>query len=935
MKAIAYCVCIWVGIVSMGMAAVTLAVPTHGLDFIRGDKPPADARSNSLHLGGCGGLANGLQPKGIDGNQILVVRYTDGLYSRGVLQEGDVILGVNGKLFESDVIDTWRAAVAEAPLHAADGGNLRIIRWRDGVVATVDFLTILPPPDLTRGETNTIDTTYTYNLGATGLRGWIYTKADTDLDRGQGRTTQSSRQILVTHVGTNSPASGMIEVNDIILGVNGKPFSDDARKSFAWAITESEKTGNLDLLRFRAGGTERVQLTMNILGAYSGTAPYDCAKSRAVFEAGCKVLGQESLNERWNGAITALAMLASGKPGFLPKLQAYARGLVDHSKALKQCSTWDWGYINLFLCEYYLATHDKEVLPAIQAYTVALARSQSLYGTFGHGGSELTEDGKLHGSIPPYGPVNMAGLPANLSIVMGAKCGVNDPEVPAAIGRASRFFGYFVDKGAIPYGEHMPAIAHENNGKSPITALLFGLQGDKSSQTRYFTRMSVAAYANRECGHTGQGFSYLWCMLGPALGGPEAAAAYFKQVSWHLDLVRRCDGSFTYDGQEQFGPGRTDDNTYYGKSSYYGLSPNATYVLLYSLPLRTLYITGKEPDKANWLGKQDIDESIAAGRFDLDRTSQTPRQLVAAFASWSPAVRSWAAGELARRPEARGMVPDLIELTNSSDGHVRQGACETLGYLKDTNALPVLVSLLCHPDRWLRAKAAQALRCFGDAARPALPGMLQAVADTAEPIDPIEWADPIQFTQSELAASIFSGMLRSRSDGIDRVLLYPAIKAVARNANGTARAQLANLFQTQLALEDVRALGPALLDALYSRAPADTMGCNVIRMGAYQALTKHHFKEGIDAAIAFAKTQGGHGSEVRTVEIMKQLTTYGTAACRVVPELKQLISQFNYEYTAHSFPGPCNIIRVTAVEQAIQAIEASTNQPPLLDLIHQ
>ena len=30
------------------------------------------------------------------------------------------------------------------------------------------------------------------------------------------------------------------------------------------------------------------------------------------------------------------------------------------------------------------------------------------------------------------------------------------------------------------------------------------------------------------------------------------------------------------------------DNTYYGKSSYFGLSPNATYVLTYSLPLKKL-----------------------------------------------------------------------------------------------------------------------------------------------------------------------------------------------------------------------------------------------------------------------------------------------------------------------------------------------------------
>ena len=47
--------------------------------------------------------------------------------------------------------------------------------------------------------------------------------------------------------------------------------------------------------------------------------------------------------------------------------------------------------------------------------------------------------------------------------------------------------------------------------------------------------------------------------------------------------MRRCDGSFTYDGGDQYGAGSTGDNTYYGRSSYDGLSPAATYVLTYSL----------------------------------------------------------------------------------------------------------------------------------------------------------------------------------------------------------------------------------------------------------------------------------------------------------------------------------------------------------------
>jgi hypothetical protein len=83
-----------------------------------------------------------------------------------------------------------------------------------------------------------------------------------------------------------------------------------------------------------------------------------------------------------------------------------------------------------------------------------------------------------------------------------------------------------VDKGTIPYGEHEPWPYHENNGKSALTAVFFAAQGNQPEATRFFAKMSTAAYANREYGHTGQGFSYLWSALGASMGGPEAAAAF-------------------------------------------------------------------------------------------------------------------------------------------------------------------------------------------------------------------------------------------------------------------------------------------------------------------------------------------------------------------------------------------------------------------------
>ena len=561
------------------------------------------------------------------------------------------------------------------------------------------------PPDLTQRAK--IDRSQTYNLGATGLRGWIHTRAATNFDGIQGRTTTSSRQILVTHVGRGSPADGVIEPGDVILGVDGGLFIDDARRSLAVAIQAAEtETGNgvLRLTRWRAGTVEEVRLPLRVLGTYAATAPYDCPKSRRILDEACDVLAREPLTEDLFGAVNGLALLASGRPEVLPRVAEFARRLAAGAPTVVRddMRTWECGYRTIFLCEYHLLTGDREVLPAIEALTLALARGQGMYGTFGHGFSEPAANGGLHGPIPPYGPVNAAGLIGNLAIVMGRKCGVADPEVAAAIDRGSRFFGYYVGKGAIPYGEHMPWPHHDNNGKNAMAAAFFALQGDRPQESRFFAKMVTASFRNREYGHTGQGFSYLWGGLGAGMGGPAAAAAFCKEASWHLDLVRRCDGSFTYDGSEQYGPGSTDDDTYFGKSSYYGLSPTASYVLTYALPLRAICLTGRNADESQWLDDGDVVEAVAAGRFDTDRTTMSTEELVAALSDWSPVARSWAAEELARRPEAKRLVPQLIVMAEGLDPRARQGACEALGILRAPEALPTLGRLLGHEDRWLR-----------------------------------------------------------------------------------------------------------------------------------------------------------------------------------------------------------------------------------------
>ena len=143
------------------------------------------------------------------------------------------------------------------------------------------------------------------------------------------------------------------------------------------------------------------------------------------------------------------------------RLQTYARARAAAGPVDNGLPIWDWAYMGLFLAEYYLATGDVNVLPGINSYTLKLAVSQSINGTFGHSASVLRPDGSGRRMGIGYGPVNAVGIVANMAIVMGKKAllaggqSIN-PEIDGAIQRGSDFFAFYVNKGPIPYGEHEP-----------------------------------------------------------------------------------------------------------------------------------------------------------------------------------------------------------------------------------------------------------------------------------------------------------------------------------------------------------------------------------------------------------------------------------------------------------------------------------------------
>ena len=815
-------------------------------------------------------------------------------------------------------------------------------------------------PDLTATNLALINTTSTYNLGPTGLRGWIYTYTSNYLQASEGaQTSFQPWQILVTTVGTGTPASGILASNDVILGVSTGAgnlpvplFTNDTRKSIGWAIGAAEAgDGVMNLKRWRAGVTNDVTIHLGLSNlAYSATAPYNCPKSAVILSNASVLIAGKSFStygDPW-GPILGLAQMATGNTNFLPAVQTYARSIAPASLAItyapgqdtSTANPWSWGYRLIFLSEYYLLTGDTNVLYGINQYTLALAQAQSRYGTMAHGGANLKSDGSFHGTVGGYGPVNQGGLAADLGIVLGQKALVVagwavDPEIPAAINRAANFFGWYVQKGNVPYGEHEPWYYHAGNGKEYLTSVLFAQMGNQPVATEYWARMSLAGYNGEQYGHTGQGFSYLWAGLGANVGGTNALAAYVAQTQWYMDLERRSDGSFVYDGAEQYGGSTTYD--YWNNVNYEScIDPTVSWVLTYALPKQQLLITGRNANPTNWLSGDKVTNAIWAGAFDQTVAGLGTNQLMSALSEYDPLVRSWAATQLGGMSAAAPLFSTLTNwAASSTNPWVRSAACATLGAMKNVNALPILVNALSDSDNWVRDQAAKALWPFSAAnVSTLLTNILIAFTNNATDPNNVNWNDPVQEANGALANEIFGyginnptpNNLGSYLASAPTNLLYATVSTGLRIPDSNSRVCGASYAQNVLSLAGVKQVLPDLMACAAQMTQADVMWCNSCRAAAIQALGKYSVAEALPLALSMLNVPPGDGSgtfgwgsDGWQVAGANVLATYGDSARWTLPQLNNYLNTgWGYGIASDTF---------AAVQSTIASISAATNSP--------
>lgn len=767
-------------------------------------------------------------------------------------------------------------------------------------------------PDFTKGDAIPAHAKHDWNLGPTGLRGWMF------CDR---MVTTDARQIAITAVDQGSPADGIISVGDVLLGAGGKPFSYDPRTEMGRAITAAETEaggGRLALTRWRAGNAEEVTLRLPVLGTFSATAPYDCPKSQRILAQGLRTLAarmaQPEYSKEENAiprALNALALLAGGDAAHRPLVKREAQWAADFTA--RDFKTWYYGYVMIFLAEYITATGDASVLPGLRRLAMEAAGGQSAVGSWGH--TFALPDGRLQG----YGMMNAPGLPLTIGLVLARDAGVKDAEVARAIELSARLLRFYTGKGAVPYGDH-PAWTetHEDNGKCGMAAVLFNRIGE-ARNADFFTRMAVASHGSeRDCGHTGNYFNLLWSLPPIAQAGPHATGAWMQQFgAWYHDLARRWDGAFTHQG-----PPEPDHD------SYHGWGATGAYLLAYALPLKTIALTGRKPGLVQPLAPAAAQSLIADGRGwdNKDRKSFYDRladtELLERLGSWSPIVRERAAAALARRKEPP--LSAIIALLDSANLDARIGACHALEELRGAAApaVPQLRRALQHDDLWRRVRAATALAVIGQPALPALPDMLERIARGPSP------EDPRGMEQRFVSSAIFSRMLTSTKslEGVDREQLRTAIARGLQNQDGRARSEISAIYR-RLGYDEIEPLLPAVLEAIVKPAPSGEMFADGVRLNGLKVLALHHIGEGMQACADYLRTQNPWASEHRTPEILEILQAYGAQAQRVLPHLRETAALF--DQGEQNFPKHLSERKAKAVREAIEKIEAAQERPDL------
>ncbi len=376
--------------------------------------------------------------------------------------------------------------------------------------------------------------------------------------------------------GSPAAATGKLQSGQIIESINGESLKDiDPRIQLGNMITKAEATDGLMHFAIR-GKAEPITVKLPVLGAYSETWPINCPKSDKIVRNMADYLGSPEGNKGISD-IGMIFLLSTGNEKDLAVVRQWAHDMKPHTYA------WFLGFAGIPLCEYYLRTGDKEILPKIQEAVDNAVAGQYLDSWAGRGGVPSVTYG--------HGHLNAASTGVVTFLMLAKECGADVPD-HALLGALRHHYRY-AGRGCNPYGDDRPEMGFVDNGKNGNLAFamaaaaaltpdgensLYAKARDAAAMTAFYTASFMLH------GHTGGGIGEIWRSASMGLLSdkrPKQYREFMDNRQFHYELSRRFDGSFGI----------------LGGGSYDVPKWGAAYGWAYTVPRQQLRIFGAPPTK--------------------------------------------------------------------------------------------------------------------------------------------------------------------------------------------------------------------------------------------------------------------------------------------------------------------------------------------------
>lgn len=375
--------------------------------------------------------------------------------------------------------------------------------------------------------------------------------------------------------GSPAAATGKLKAGQIIETINGQKLADiDPRIQLGQILAKAEASDGVIKFAIK-GEAQPVTVKVPVLGSYSKTWPLNCPKSDKIVRQVADYISSPEGNKGL-ASIGMLFLLSTGEDKDLEVVRDWARKEPAHSYP------WYVGYGGIPLTECYLRTGDPAILANIQKWVDSAAKTQHNDAWAGRG-SALTGYGQGH--------LNAAGTHVVTFLLLAKECGANVPD--RTLHGALRHFYRYAGRGNNPYGDDRPFTGFVDNGKNGKLAIAMAAaaaltqEGDDSVYAKARDVCAMQSFYTTTFmlhGHTGGGIGEIWRSAAMGLlyeKQPNHYREFMDNRQWHYDLSRRYDGSFGILG----GAG-------YDKEQW-----GIAYPLAYTMPRKTLRITGAPPTK--------------------------------------------------------------------------------------------------------------------------------------------------------------------------------------------------------------------------------------------------------------------------------------------------------------------------------------------------